>query len=53
MPPEALEFVKILLDLAGPSPRTSAFHQADDELFDGERRFTLIEGGPGSGPVRR
>src|SRR6266446_5132547 len=53
MPPETLEFVEMLLDLARPAPGPSGFHQAEDELFHGDCRLTLIEGGPDSGPVRR
>src|SRR5437899_9274831 len=53
MPPEALEFVEMFLDLARPAARPSVFHEVEDELFHGEYRLTLIEGGPDSGPVRR
>src|SRR5439155_10888817 len=53
MLPEMLEFVEMLLDFARPEPRPSVFHQVEDELFHGECRLTLIEGGPDSGPVRR
>src|SRR5262245_55643105 len=53
MPPETLEFVEILLDLAPPAPGPSAFHEVEDELLHGESRLTPIEGGPESGPVRR
>ena len=53
MPPETLEFVEMLLDLARPAPGPSGFHEAEDELFHGDCRLTLIEGGPDSGPVRR
>ena len=53
MPPKTLEFVEILLDLARPAPGASNFHEIEDELFHGECRLTLIEGGPDSGTVRR
>src|SRR3989442_7639052 len=53
MPPETLEFVEMLLDLARPAPGPGGFHEDEDELFHGDCRFTLIEGGPDSGPVRR
>src|SRR5215831_5471070 len=53
MPPETLEFVEMLLDLARPAPGPSVFHEVEDELLHGECRLTLIEGGPDSGPVRR
>ena len=43
----------MLLDLARPAPRPSVFQEVEDELFNGECRLTLIEGGPDSGPVRR
>src|SRR2546427_5223509 len=53
MPQETLEFVEILLDFARPTPGSSIFYEVEDELFHGECRLTLIEGGPDSGPVRR
>src|SRR2546425_5135302 len=53
MPPETLEFVEMLLDLVRPTPCTSFVHEVEDELFHGECRLTLIEGGPDSGPARR
>ena len=53
MPPEALEFVEMLLDLARPAPGPRVFHELEDEFFHGERGLPLIEGGPDSGPVRR
>src|SRR5579862_5120587 len=53
MPPETLEFVEMLLNLARPAPSPSVFHEVEDELFHGECRLTFIEGGPDSGPVRR
>src|SRR5262245_4721389 len=53
MPPETLEFVEMLLDLARPAPGSSVFHEVEDELLHGECRLTFIEGGPDSGPVRR
>src|SRR5437870_2791051 len=53
MPPETLEFVEMLLDLIRPAPGASVFYKLEDELFHGEWRFTLIEGGPDAGPVRR
>src|SRR5437899_13041546 len=53
MPPETLEFVEMLLDLARPAPGPSFFHEVEDELFHGECRLPLIEGCPDSGPVRR
>src|ERR1051325_2828103 len=53
MPPETFELVQVLLNLAWPAPRSRLFHQVEDELFQGERRLTLIEGGPDSRPMRR
>src|SRR5438093_3911303 len=53
MPPETLEFVEMLLDFAGSAPGSTAFHEVEDELFQGECRLPLIEGGPDCGPVRR
>ncbi len=53
MPPETLEFVEMLLDLARPAPGPGFFHEGEDELFHGECRLTLVEGCPDSGPVRR
>ena len=53
MPPEALEFVEMLLDLAGPAPGPRVFHEVEDEFFHGERGLPLIEGGPVSSPLRR
>src|SRR5215510_8768358 len=53
MPPEALEFVEMLLDLACPAAGPSVFHEPEDELFDDECGFPLIKGGPNNGPVRR
>src|SRR5262245_60789875 len=53
MPPETLEFVEMLLHLAPPAPGPSVIHEVEDEFFHRERRLTLIEGGPDSGPVRR
>src|SRR5207249_5279 len=52
MPPETLEFVEMLLDLARPAPGPSVFHEVEDELFHGDCRLTLIKGGPDCGPVR-
>src|SRR5207247_10735017 len=40
-------------DLSGPAPCSSIFHELEDEIFHGECRLTLIEGGPDCGPVRR
>ena len=53
MPPETLEFLKMLLDLARPVPGAGVFHELEDEFFHGHCRLTLIERGPSSGPVRR
>src|SRR5438067_8288071 len=53
MPPEALEFVEMLLDLARPAPGPCIFHEVEDQLFHGERGLPLIEGGPNAGPLRR
>src|SRR5262245_27327001 len=53
MPPETLEFVEMLLDLARLAPGAGVFHEVEDELLHGECRLTFIEGGPDSGPVRR
>ena len=53
MRPETLQFVEMLLDLFRPAPGASVFHEVEDELFHGECRLTLIEGGPDAGPVRR
>src|SRR5262245_4703773 len=53
MPPETLEFVKMLLDLARLAPGAGVFHEVEDELLHGECRLPLIEGRPDSGPVRR
>ena len=52
-PPEALEFVEMLLDLARPAPGACVFHKVENELFHCECRLTLIERGPDSGPMRR
>src|SRR5689334_291021 len=52
IPPETLEFVEMLLDLARSAPGPSAFHKLENELLHGECRLTFIEGGPDSGPVR-
>ena len=53
MPPEALEFVEMLLDLARPAPGPRVFHEVEYEFFHGERRLPLKEGGPDSSPLRR
>src|SRR5437870_10766332 len=53
MRPETLQFVEMLLDLFRRAPGASVFHEVEDELFHGECRLTLIEGGPDAGPVRR
>ncbi len=53
MLPEPVEFVEMLLDLAGPAPGPGVLHELEDELFHGEGGLPLIEGGPASSPVRR
>src|SRR5262245_31973738 len=53
MPPEALELVEMVLDLARPVPGASVFDKVEDELFHGECRFSLIEQFPESSPFRR
>ena len=53
MPPEPLQFVEMLLDLARPAPRSSVFHEIEDKLFHREWGFPLIKGRPGSRPVHR
>ena len=37
MPPEALEFVEMLLDLTRPPASPAVFHEVEDQLFHGER----------------
>jgi hypothetical protein len=53
MPPEALEFVEILLHLVRTAPGSRFLHKVEDKFFKRECGLSFIEGGPGFRPVRR
>ena len=53
MPPEALELVEMLLDLAWSVSCPRVLHETENELFHGERGLSFIEGGPEVSPLRR
>ena len=53
MPPEALEFVEMVLDFARHMPSPSVFREVEDEFFHGKYGLPPVEGGPDPRPVRR
>ena len=52
MPPEAFEFVEILLHLVTSAPGAGALHEAEDEFFHRECGFSFVERGPDFTPVQ-